>query len=455
MSRALKKLRALISAKGEANTNQEVKMSQDSQNPRGFWSCLRWLMIAGLSSYCIVATAKGLHSWMGMPLVLCHLASLAFYASAVLFLHVQPDKTEEDGGGVYRLLGYVITISLTIATAAIGTYQFNAPRLAAARDEAEIQRQWQTAQADLAAFGRAVLEKISQRLDIVNRDIPQERQRLRALRLSGQPADRSRLTALEQESQLLLQARAIFSHTASSSNASRLSSSHRTGVRYPQLEAVPPAEVREARNQLARAFDQGNEAYAVLPVQIREGLTPPALPEATINMRGSLNDFIKDTLARDPNAVRAWAVPAVLELLILCLVRFDRKRTRRLDQRIVDARAWLKALWWSLFRTPVTLQDSTIRYRTVSVDPEIPSHSGAIILGSDQPLMPDDVRAHSTEIVNALSKRLGTPVRLVNLSRADGQALDASRPLGPQLDGDDLRLHIEPVEPFQEMNYDD
>jgi len=407
------------------------------------WSTLRWALVVSLTLYCVYVTAKGLSAYVGAPLILCLSASLAFYASAVLFLHHHSDEPETDGGGFYRGLGYVVTISLTVFTAAIGVYQLHAPVVAEAHKKAEIEQQWQIAYADLAAFRRAVLEKISQLLDAVNRDIQQEQQRLHALH--GQPVDRSHLTALKEKSKLLDQARNIFSQTTSGSNAGRTSPSHRTGVRYPELDAVPPADVRQARNQLARAFGLCHEAYAVLPLELRQGLTPPTMPEATVTMTG-LDEFFNQTRARDLNALRAWAVPSVLEILILCLVRYDRTRTRRLDERILAARACAKRLWHAVSST-ITPLVRTIPYYTVSSDPTLSSVSGTITLGSDRPLISlDSVLSHQAEIEAALRERFLLPVKIMAVAGTDGRELDASLPLLPQLNGDRLQFQIEPIQ---------
>ncbi len=407
--------------------------------PQFTLSRLRFALVACLSAFCVAATVKGVQATTGQAYWLCLLLAAVFYSTMVYALHFQPGAGRL-AGALKRAVAYAICVGFCTATAAYGAYEFIAPKLTASREQAEMKVIWQQALTELAAYRRAMLERIAQQSSNVNRQLDEEKRRLRAL--PPDERDQTRQSELEAELQSLNEARAAFSPREL--NAGKRQSQSRSG-RFPSLDATPPDEIGAARGQLQQAFDLINEAHAAAPPSVRDGITPPAPRELPVTVAGSLDTFLNDTRRGEKNALRCWALPLLLEALILILVTHDKRRGRSLDRVILDARTYGKRLRHAC-RAPITLRATSIPYVTVSDDGAIPAQSGVVQLGGDEPMTSlDDFTAHKGEIEEALSHRLGQRISIAGVSRSDGRQLDEASPLDAQLDGSGLRLHVVPA----------
>ena len=282
--------------------------------PRPSGSVFGYLLVVLMSVFYIAVIANGLRLLTGSPFFLCLIFAGVLYAMKIYFLRRQPPHELAVNSGWDKVVGYLATSIVSVILAAYGLYGLNLQASEAFTTQTIAERKMQNDIGQPANHNQLSREQMEIRIRELEEDL--------ALLSKYQPtlARDKKIADFESELRMLRNLLEISKQDSAQPNIKPSSTWHRSGLEKSVVEVS--AVMRQdwdtptggVRNQLSPST--------------RAPLSPTVTEKSSYapSSDDDLSDFVKATLAQTTSAIGCWIASAIIEVLILILVLYNRPR---------------------------------------------------------------------------------------------------------------------------------
>jgi hypothetical protein len=304
--------------------------------------------------------------------------------------------------------------AFSIFASAITMYSLQEESLKRDHARSSVTDQWNETAKAIADFKARAMTELNAAKHARDLEITTERNRIRAARADHRPYSTEALQKLTSEQGVLTSAENKLQQ-----------------VRL--LSLALPDKTEDAQRTLGEALAGLNEAYAVLPEQVRARVSLPRMPEAPQVSGNILKSFSKELLSGSAPALLMLFFSAILDLLPP-FVRFASSPKQTLDERVLRFRHWRRRVRDAI-RTPLAADIESVKVMVaeaplLDIRISVPTAHGGPVL---------DIERHFAEVTKEVCREIGREMVLDSVRSASGQALTDGTPLLAQL-GDEREV---------------
>jgi hypothetical protein len=350
----------------------------------------------------------------GMMLVLAHTAARS------------TTTNHERANPLKLLLGWALCACFSIYTSALGAYQLQMGSVNSEHERQTVQQKWEAAANELSHFRTNALIWLGEKSRDLNTQISVEKKRIQAARANRRPYSNETLVQLTAQDKSIEAAKGVVGQVV-------------------QLSNSIPKSPEDARQEMDKAYASAAEAFSAMPAELRlSNPLPHPTPEPMLS-EDRQTSFFAELKQKSAPAVVALVVAFLLDVIPLYII-WAHKPSRSLADRIRGFRVSSKATLAAL-KEDLKLHKHQLRVIVDGYDIESVINFGA----AARVLYLNDLEDNFDQFERMLGDVVGHRVRIVSAKTVTGTEIVHSIPLISQLEGDVIRLSVEPVEPTQEV----